>query len=176
MENLRQRSAQQIDTNRKFAVQVRGLSCSLNVNLKACMGCCAACAVLVILRRVLLTLHAGVDRTPRASQGFVKQMLDVADNLERAAGAVPATALGGDQEVDAAEVQKQLRTLLEGVKMTQQVLNQVTPRSPPHLELVLRVKSTRLRFCKILKFASAVTGFQTQWRRTLPSRGGDIRP
>ncbi len=64
-------------------------------------------------------------KTVYASQGFVKQMLDVADNLERAAGAVPSAALGGGQEVDAAEVQKQLRTLLEGVKMTQQVLNQV---------------------------------------------------
>ena len=53
-------------------------------------------------------------------------MLDVADNLERAAGAVPETALNAGQELDAAEVQKQLRTLLEGVKMTQQVLNQVS--------------------------------------------------
>ena len=55
-------------------------------------------------------------------------MLDVADNLERAASAVPQAALGAGQELDAAEVQKQLRTLLEGVKMTQQVLNQVSTR------------------------------------------------
>ena len=61
----------------------------------------------------------------RAIQGFVKQMLDVADNLERAAGAVPGTALDSGEAVDVAELQKQLRTLLEGVQMTQQVLNQV---------------------------------------------------
>ena len=65
-------------------------------------------------------------------------MLDVADNLERAAGAVPEAAMGDGWEVDAAEVQKQLRTLLEGVKMTQQVLNQVT--LVPHMQLAWRVR------------------------------------
>lgn len=73
MENLRARSAQQVENNRKFAIQ-----------------------------------------------GFVKQVLEVADNLERAAEAVPQAALTSS---DAAELQKQLTMLLEGVQMTQRVLN-----------------------------------------------------
>jgi len=76
MENLRTRSAQQVETNRKFAVQ-----------------------------------------------GFVKDLLDVADNLERAADAVPSAALTGS-DVSPSDIQKQLRILLEGVQMTQKVLNQ----------------------------------------------------
>lgn len=60
----------------------------------------------------------------RTLQGFVKQVLEVADNLERAAEAVPQAALTSS---DAAELQKQLTMLLEGVQMTQRVLNQVRP-------------------------------------------------
>ena len=59
-------------------------------------------------------------------QGFVKQILEVADNLERAAGAVPEAALSSS---DAGGVQKQLGMLLEGVEMTQKVLNHVRPLS-----------------------------------------------
>jgi len=55
-------------------------------------------------------------------QGIVKQVLEVADNLERAAGAVPEVALSSE---DAAELRKQLGMLLEGVQMTQKVLNHV---------------------------------------------------
>ena len=61
---------------------------------------------------------------PRVLQGFVKQILDVADNLERASEAVPAAALSSD---DAVDLQKQLLMLLEGVQMTQRVLNHVRP-------------------------------------------------
>lgn len=56
------------------------------------------------------------------AQGIVKQILEVADNLERAAGAVPEAALSSD---DSAELRKQLGMLLEGVQMTQKVLNHV---------------------------------------------------
>ena len=52
----------------------------------------------------------------------MKQILDVADNLERASEAVPAAALSSENAVD---LQKQLSMLLEGVKMTQRVLNHV---------------------------------------------------
>lgn len=108
-----------------------------------------------------------------ALQGFVKQMLDVADNLERAAGAVPEAALGAGQEIDPAEVQKQLRTLLEGVKLTQQVLNQVNiscygwSRSRNRLA---NLPSGRLAF----QLVSATAGFPTQWRRAVSSGGGDV--
>lgn len=52
-------------------------------------------------------------------------MLDVADNLQRAADAVPASALDGSEELDAERVQKLLRSLVEGVNMTDRVLMQV---------------------------------------------------
>ena len=54
----------------------------------------------------------------------MKQILDVADNLERASEAVPHEALSSS---DAADLQKQLSILVEGVKMTQRVLNHVCP-------------------------------------------------
>ena len=78
------------------------------------------CLLLSVVKR-----HSRSHRWLGLFQGFVKQMLDVADNLERAASAVPGAALENGEAVDTAELQKQLRTLLEGVQMTQQVLNQV---------------------------------------------------
>mmetsp|Transcript_8481 Transcript_8481/g.25465 ORF Transcript_8481/g.25465 Transcript_8481/m.25465 type:complete len:287 (+) Transcript_8481:132-992(+) len=75
MENLRERSARQIESNKQFAVQ-----------------------------------------------GFAKSLLDVADNLERAAGAVPAEAVAQDTQLSVHEVVKHLRTLLEGVQLTDKQL------------------------------------------------------
>lgn len=75
MENLRERSARQIETNKQFAVQ-----------------------------------------------GFAKSLLDVADNLERAAGAVPTDAVTLDSNLSVEEVVKHLRTLLEGVQLTNKQL------------------------------------------------------
>jgi molecular chaperone GrpE len=82
MENLRERSARQIESNKQFAVQ-----------------------------------------------GFAKSLLDVADNLERAAGAVPAEALQQDSKLPAPELAKHLRTLLQGVQMTD---NQLTAALKQH--------------------------------------------
>jgi molecular chaperone GrpE len=75
MENLRERSARQIDSNKQYAVQ-----------------------------------------------SFAKSLLDVADNLERAAGAVPEAALQPDSGMSAADVSKHLRTLLQGVQLTDKQL------------------------------------------------------
>ena len=89
---------------------------------------------------MLIGSHAGgLTGCLLYEQGFVKQILDVADNLERAAGAVPGTALENGEAVDTAELQKQLRTLLEGVRMTQQVLTQVSDSAPtqvPSLQMM----------------------------------------
>lgn len=57
-------------------------------------------------------------------QSFAKSLLDVADNLERAAGAVPAEALQGGK-LPAPELEKHLRTLLEGVQLTDKQLTAV---------------------------------------------------
>lgn len=58
-------------------------------------------------------------------QGFAKSLLDVADNLERAAGAVPAEAVAQDTQLSVHEVVKHLRTLLEGVQLTDKQLKAV---------------------------------------------------
>jgi molecular chaperone GrpE (heat shock protein) len=63
-----------------------------------------------------------------ALQGFAKSLLDVADNLERAAGAVPTEALQQDSKLPAPEIAKHLRTLLQGVQMTDKQLTAVSGR------------------------------------------------
>ncbi len=55
-----------------------------------------------------------------AIQSFAKQLLDVADNLSRALGSVPAEALEGKKGESALLV-----TLVEGVRMTDQQLQKV---------------------------------------------------
>lgn len=49
----------------------------------------------------------------------------MADNLQRAAEAVPATVLDGSEEVEAERALKLLKSLLEGVRMTESVLMNV---------------------------------------------------
>ena len=63
-------------------------------------------------------------------QGLVKNLLDVADNLERAAGSVPLEEVGGaeggdDSGVDRERALKLLRSLREGVLITDAVLMKV---------------------------------------------------
>lgn len=55
------------------------------------------------------------------NQGFAKELLDVADNLRRAVDAVPEAAA----DIDAATALAQLKTLKEGVTMTEAQLMQV---------------------------------------------------
>ena len=57
-------------------------------------------------------------------QGLVKSLLDVADNLERAAAAVPEEAVA-PEGADAQRALALLRTLREGVLMTDAVLMRV---------------------------------------------------
>jgi len=50
----------------------------------------------------------------------------VADNLERAAGAVPEAALQLESGMSAAELSKHLQTLLQGVELTDKQLTSVS--------------------------------------------------
>lgn len=62
-------------------------------------------------------------------QGFVKSLLEVADNLERAAGSVTDQSLKGlssdRQELTAPQISKLLKGLLDGVTLTDRILIQV---------------------------------------------------
>jgi hypothetical protein len=62
--------------------------------------------------------------TPLPTQSFIKSILDVADNLERAAASVPADALSEEEgkALDAAQLRKLLRGLQEGVAATEKIL------------------------------------------------------
>ncbi|KIZ05737.1 molecular chaperone GrpE [Monoraphidium neglectum] len=75
MENVRQRTARQIENAQKFAVEP-----------------------------------------------IIKSLLDVADNLQRAAEAVPAGVVDGDEQLEAEKAQRLLKSLLQGVRMTEGVL------------------------------------------------------
>ncbi len=81
-------------------------------------GCSAALSCFEHLRR----------RHPSRghSQGFVKNILDVADNLERAAASVPADALAEGSQADTAQLRKLLKGLLEGVAATEKILLHVS--------------------------------------------------
>lgn len=59
-------------------------------------------------------------------QGFAKGLLDVADNLGRATGAVPENLRKLDSTLeDSSGAAKVLITLLQGVEMTEKQLQQV---------------------------------------------------
>ncbi len=64
-------------------------------------------------------------------QGFVKSLLDVADNLERAAGSVTDQSLQGlnsdGKALTAKQSSKLLKGLMEGVHLTDRILVQVRP-------------------------------------------------
>ncbi|KXZ53058.1 hypothetical protein GPECTOR_8g52 [Gonium pectorale] len=78
MENLRQRTAREVDVSKKFAIQ-----------------------------------------------GFVKALLDVPDNLERAASVVPPEALKEDGGLPPEKLRNLLSGLLEGVRATESILMKV---------------------------------------------------
>ena len=63
-------------------------------------------------------------------QGFVKNLLDVADNLERAAGSVTDESLKGlgpdGEPLTAEQSSKLLSGLLEGVHLTDRILVQAS--------------------------------------------------
>jgi hypothetical protein len=58
-------------------------------------------------------------------QNLVKSIIDVADNLERAAGAVPLDELNGEKAVDTDRALALLRSLRDGVLMTDAILMKV---------------------------------------------------
>ncbi|KAI8477514.1 MAG: mitochondrial grpE-type co-chaperone of the HSP70 system [Monoraphidium minutum] len=60
-----------------------------------------------------------------AVEPIIKSLLDVADNLQRAAEAVPPSVLDGSAELEADKAQRLLKSLLQGVRMTEGVLIKV---------------------------------------------------
>lgn len=62
---------------------------------------------------------------PVSQQGFVKSLLDVADNMGRALEAVPGAALAADGGIDKEQAVKLLKGLHEGVQATEKILLQV---------------------------------------------------
>lgn len=85
------------------------------------------------LLRTLADMENLRERTARtaaevkqfAVQGLVKNLLEVADNLERAAASVPPADVHADTEIDRERALKLLRSLREGVLMTDTVLLKV---------------------------------------------------
>ncbi len=65
---------------------------------------------------------------PTKPQGLVKNLLDVADNLERAAGSIPEADLAEGSECDRDRALTLLRSLRDGVLMTDTVLMKVGGR------------------------------------------------
>lgn len=58
-------------------------------------------------------------------QNFAKSLLDVADNLGRASSVVKESFSKIDSSSDSAEAVKLLKTLMEGVEMTEKQLSEV---------------------------------------------------
>lgn len=58
-------------------------------------------------------------------QNFAKELLDVADNLARASSAAKESFSKVDSSKDASGAAQQLKTLLEGVEMTEKQLAEV---------------------------------------------------
>lgn len=71
---------------------------------------------------------SAAETSPYWLQGFVKSLLDVADNLERAAGSVTDESLKGlgsdGKPLTAEQSSKLLNGLLEGVHLTDRILLQ----------------------------------------------------
>jgi len=75
-------------------------------------------------QRQLLT-HRPHHPQTSSTQPIIKALLDVADNLQRAAEAVPSGVLDGSEQLEAERAQRLLKSLLEGVQMTEGVLMKV---------------------------------------------------
>ncbi|GAB4816846.1 hypothetical protein N2152v2_003892 [Parachlorella kessleri] len=71
------------------------------------------------------TARATAEAKQYATQSLVKSIIDVADNLERAAGAVPLDELNGEKEVDKDRALALLRSLRDGVLMTDSILMKI---------------------------------------------------
>ena len=97
-------------------------------------------------------------------QGFAKSLLDVADNLERAADAVPTNAVTLDSKLPVEEVVKHLRTLLEGVQLTNKQLLTVSCDTSyfVHISLICKKhNSVFFKHCRIASTALSSRGVQT---------------
>lgn len=83
-------------------------------------------------------------------QGFAKNLLEVADNLESAQKAIPADILQPGADVPADKALGYLKSLLEGVQATEKVLHKVRERTcqlwyPPWGSMPLTVEG--LEYC-----------------------------
>ncbi len=125
MENLRQRTSRQVENAHKFAVEVGRLGGGCSVKGGELPQCrCALAARLQVPHPPLLTPPPPPPPT-LTPQPIIKSLLDVADNLQRAAEAVPAGAVDGSEDLDAERAQRLLKSLLQGLAMTEGVLMKV---------------------------------------------------
>lgn len=75
------------------------------------------------------TARQAAEARQFATQGLVRAIIDVADNLERAAGSVPEADVANDEgSVDAERALGLLRSLRDGVLMTDSLLMKVLAR------------------------------------------------
>ena len=117
MENLRDRTTRQAEQARSFAIQVHlHIPCRLTVKPISSMFAFVAIQL------------CAAEMPPYWPQGFVKSLLDVADNLERAAGSVTDESLKGlssdGKPLTAKQSSKLLNALMEGVQLTDRILLQ----------------------------------------------------
>ncbi len=114
MENLRDRTTRQAEQSRSFAIQVDADACQ-HAQFMYGHGHSFMAFECIHSSSIL--------------QGFVKSLLDVADNLERAAGSVTDQSLQGlnsnGKALTAKQSSKLLKGLLEGVHLTDRILLQV---------------------------------------------------
>mmetsp|Transcript_4998 Transcript_4998/g.10795 ORF Transcript_4998/g.10795 Transcript_4998/m.10795 type:complete len:318 (+) Transcript_4998:38-991(+) len=75
------------------------------------------------MENVRMRAQREVDSAKKfASQPLVKSLLDVPDNLERAAASVPAEALREESTMDTAKLRSLLKGLLEGMQATEKIM------------------------------------------------------
>ena len=126
MENLRDRTNRQAEQARSFAIQVH-LCHTLSPKYSRLYRPAFMSVVIPISHAEMHAVRCG---TICWLQGFVKSLLDVADNLERAAGSVTDESLkglGSDGEPLTAEQSSKLHNgLLEGVHLTDRILVQAS--------------------------------------------------
>lgn len=105
MENVKARTRRESENAKKFAIQV----C---IFVTCCMSTHDSWPLEVNIIQLVI-------------QNFAKSLLDVADNLGRASSAAKESFSKIDSSEDAAGAVKQLKTLLEGVEMTEKQLAEV---------------------------------------------------
>lgn len=136
MENLRDRTARTMAEAKQFAVQVgrpsvfggMAAAATVFVGVQASGAAALFCwrqraSLLQLVERIAVCVFLIHRCCPL--QGLVKNLLEVADILELAAGSVPPKDVSDESDIDRDRALKLLRSLREGVLMTDTVLLKV---------------------------------------------------